>query len=206
MNKYTTSLLLFLFFTTTAVFSQDAKFGLKTGLNMAVLSGTVNMGAEFKPGIHFGGYVDIIESERIHFQIELNYSSQGAKGKYSTPTGTYDKINLNYFNVPFVIKIYPGKVFNFQIGAQGGFLLAASEYGKDRLGTSVSNDINENYKSLDMGLVGGFGIEPTSHIQIGARLNYGLNDISTASRDLAYGIKRPSLNNRVFHFFVGYSF
>lgn len=189
-----------------ASYGQETKFGLKTGFNLSILSGTVNRDPKFKPGAHIGGFIDALVSENVHLQPEFYYSSQGATTSYrlspSVKTGE-TKVNLHYFNLPLIFKVYMGKAFNFQFGPQAGILIGAREKGKIN-GLEVDENVTGSFKTFDFALAGGMGLDATETIQIGARVNYGVSNIGKDSSLL--GSNTPTLNNRVVHFFAGISF
>lgn len=196
---------------------QSVQVGAKAGLSMAVLDGTLNQGASYKPGLHLGAFLRWRPSTRFALQPELVYSMQGAKN--SIPDGSRDlisKTRLSYLNLPILAKVYIGKVVNVQFGPQVGMLLSGRLKGD--LGYDMASDgtlylvtddidVKKRYKG-DFGLCGGVGVDLPNGLILAARLNYGLTDITKDKdekrlRDY-YGI--GGLHNRVLEFSVGYAF
>ncbi|WP_375435771.1 porin family protein [uncultured Hymenobacter sp.] len=191
--------------------------GVKTGLSLAVLDGTVNQGANFKPGIHIGGVLRLRPSKHIAIQPELVYSQQGSDNKIPVGGGITleNKTKLSYLNLPILVKIYLGDVFNIQLGPQFGLLLAARQDGQvgyssgsNGSGFKTENlDVKEDYKG-DIGLCGGLGADLKNGLLVAARLNYGLTDINNNEQEKAareaYGF--GGLHNRVLEFSLGYVF
>ena len=200
-------LLLLSVFTIALVFYSLAqvKIGVKGGLNMAVLSGTVNMNPTFKPGLNVGLISELKESERVAIQAELYFSMMGAKIDYEPFASGETKTSLNYLSVPVVGKIYLSKFFNLQLGPEVGILLSARDKGEID-GDEVNEDLKSIFKKTDVGISFGIGIEPTENFQITSRINYGVADISLASKTIAGGIQRPNLNNRAIQISLGYFF
>jgi hypothetical protein len=186
--------------------AQELKIGIKTGINLSILSGTVNRDPKYKPGAHIGGFVDIPASEVVHIQPEFYYSSQGAKVSYGTAgvvkTGETN-LNLHYFNLPLILKFYISEIFNFQFGPQAGILIGARERGTYN-GLDIDENTTSSYKAIDFALSGGFGIEASENLSFGARLNYGISNIGKENTIL--GSKSPSVNNRVIHIYAAFSF
>jgi hypothetical protein len=193
------------------------KFGLKAGLNTSVLNNTINTGADFKNGLHLGAFSET-RSGNTALQIELLYSNQGYKTDYGYPfEGSSTKINLSYFTVPVLCKIYLGKNFNIHSGLQPGLLVSAREkgvikYRGDSRTTSkeVNENIKEDYKSVDISVPVGIQYNFTSSFSLTARYTHGLNDINNS--DEIFALRKWTRNesmkmtNRVLQLSAGYSF
>lgn len=142
-------------------------------------------------------------SEKVFFRPELYFSSQGQKDEYITPPNGpiigETTTTTNYLNLPLLFEF--GKKFSFQAGPQLGFLLSASEEGTID-GEQIDSDLKEIMKEVDFSLVLGTGFQAGDHFNLGARLNLGLSEIfdESGSNDV------PSIKNRVFHFYIGYTF
>lgn len=185
--------------------AQDKKvsFGIKTGLNVSVFSASINSEASSRAGFHVGGYLKTPISEKVSFRPELYFSSQGQKDEYLTPpngpTIGETTTKVNYLNVPLLFEF--GKKFSLQVGPQLGLLLSAREEGTID-NEPVDDDLKSIMKGTDFSLVFGAGIQPGSHVNLGARLNYGLSEVFDESGSGGF----PSVKQVVFHFYVGYIF
>lgn len=201
MKKY--SLLVITLIGWFTAFSQDKKtqVGIKSGLNLAILSASINSESSYKPGFHIGMYVKTPGG----FRPEVYFSSQGQKDNYVSPPNFVSTgkttTTLNYLNIPLLMEM--GKKVTFQVGPQIGFLLSAKEVGTIS-NQSVNSDLKEFTKSPDFSLVLGAGINATEKVNFGLRLNYGLSDIFNSPS--SPGVDFPSIKNRVFHFYAGVSF
>ncbi len=156
-------------------------------------------------------------SKHIAIQPELVYSQQGSDNKIPVGGGITleNKTKLSYLNLPILVKIYLGDVFNIQLGPQFGLLLAARQDGQvgyssgsNGSGFKTENlDVKEDYKG-DIGLCGGLGADLKNGLLVAARLNYGLTDINNNEQEKAareaYGF--GGLHNRVLEFSLGYVF
>ncbi|MDF7814411.1 porin family protein [Hymenobacter sp. YC55] len=195
----------------------SVQVGLKTGVSLAVLDGTLNQETSFKPGFHIGGVLRMRPSKHIAVQPEVVYSQQGSDNKIPVGGGITleNKTKLSYLNFPMLVKIYVGDVFHILVGPQAGLLLAARQDGQvgyssgsGGSGFRTENlDVKRDFKS-DVSLCGGFGADMKNGLLVSARLNYGLTDINNSAyirqvRD-SYGI--GGIHNRVVEFSLGYMF
>jgi hypothetical protein len=65
--------------------AQSIRFGVKGGMNLAILEGAINIRSNLKPGILLGTYATFPLAKRWSLQPELLYSGQGAKFYYLHP-------------------------------------------------------------------------------------------------------------------------
>ena len=140
--------------------AQSTKFGVKTALNVANVTGDVEKSSSLV-GFQVGGFVEFKVSEKFAVQPELMYSAQGGKSDNA-------KTSLNYLNIPVMAKYYVAKAFNVEAGPQIGFLLSAKSEGVDT---------KEFYKSANFGFNLGAGYDFTENLSAGLRYNLGLSNI-----------------------------
>lgn len=150
MKKIIFLILLVLF--TTKSFSQGVDLGIKVGANFASLTDDV----ETRTGLNFGGFATIKFNDKIALQGDLLYSQQGAE------LLDIGKVDLDYMNVPVVLKYYLVKKLNIQVGPQFGFLV---------------NDDDLNTESMDIAGVVGLGLDLPLGFRIDGRYNFGLTEI-----------------------------
>lgn len=150
MKKIIFLILLVLF--TTKSFSQGVDLGIKVGANFASLTDDV----ETRTGLNFGGFATIKFNDKIALQGDLLYSQQGAE------LLDIGKVDLDYMNVPVVLKYYLVKKLNIQVGPQFGFLV---------------NDDDLNTESIDIAGVVGLGLDLPLGFRIDGRYNFGLTEI-----------------------------
>jgi len=152
--------------------AQEAKFGVKAGLNLSNLTGDIENNS-IKAGFQVGALVDIKISDNFSIQPEVLYSMQGAK---------FDdgKIELSYINVPVMAKFYVANGFSLEAGPQIGFLMSA----KAKEDGAGSEDIKDFLKSTDFGLNIGAGYDLTENFNLGVRYGFGLSNIAEEGDDL----------------------
>ena len=169
MKKIIFLILLVLF--TTKSFSQGVDLGIKVGANFATLTDDV----ETRTGLNFGAFATVKFNDKIALQGDLLYSQQGAE------LLDIGKVDLDYINVPIVLKYYLVKKLNIQVGPQFGFLV---------------NDDDLNSESMDIAGVVGIGLDLPLGFRIDGRYNFGLTEIFP---DVS------GLKNNVFSLSVGWS-
>ncbi|MDO7884541.1 porin family protein [Hymenobacter cheonanensis] len=185
-----------------------AQFGIKGGINEAVLTGRVGEDATYKTYFHAGLFYEQKLIGPLSIQPELLYSLQGSQLKGATTVTNYTT-QLNYIQVPVLLKLTFGPVY-VEGGPQFGYLVAANEDGMVQVRNSSGNvafaSVDQastgNYKRGDFALCAGVGLKLGSVVRVGGRFVAGLNDIN----NLQYlqGVNDPQLQNRVFQFYAAF--
>ncbi|MBP9197861.1 MAG: PorT family protein [Saprospiraceae bacterium] len=151
--------------------AQHVNIGVKGGLNFYNIDTENSSLYDTKTGIHFGllGHIHLVRSMAL--QPELVYSSQGAKYNAS---GTNNKLNLGYINLPVMLQYMFDNGFRLEAGPQLGFLINAKSEGNPQ-----SVDVKDNFKKIDfaVGLGAGY-IKPSTGLGFGLRYNAGLSNIN----------------------------
>jgi len=187
-----------------------AQFGIKGGVNQAVLSGRVGEDATYKTYFHAGIFYELKLIGPLSIQPEALYSLQGSQLKgTSTITSTDYKTQLNYIQVPILLKATFGPLY-VEAGPQFGYLVSANEEGRVQVrntsGQVAFRDVNQsatdNYKRNDFALCAGVGVKLGSVVRVGGRFTAGLNDINDAQ--YLQGVNDPKLKNRVFQFYAAF--
>jgi len=123
------------------------RFGLKTGMNVASITGDDTDNLDSRVAFFFGGFAELCVTDQFSFQPELLYSMQGAK--YSESEGYDGKFKLDYLNVPLMGKYYVTEALSIEAGPQIGFLVSAKdEYDLIGGGESGEEDIKDFMPSL----------------------------------------------------------
>lgn len=165
--------------------------GVKGGLNISsqhvsYYGSSINTSA--KPGVHLGGYLTVMVTEKIGIQPELLFSTQGAK--YTDYDG---KTNFNYLLIPLLARYNINEMFSVHAGPQIGMLLSAkSVYGGDKL------DRKDEFKGVDIGGAIGVGVKLPMGLNCGARYIIGFSQIS---KDVD---ENGEFKNNTFQLYVGY--
>lgn len=185
-----------------------AQFGIKGGINEAVLTGRVGEDATYKTYFHAGIFYEAKLIGPLSVQPELLYSLQGSQLKGATTVTNYTT-QLNYVQVPLLLKVTFGPLY-VEGGPQFGYLVQANENGTVQVRNSTGNvafrDVDQsstdNYKRGDFALCAGLGLRLGKVVRVGGRFVAGLNDIN----NLQYlqGVNDPRLQNRVFQFYAAF--
>jgi opacity protein-like surface antigen len=171
-----------------ATANAQIKFGAKAGVNLSNLTDFEDSKLMF--GFHVGGFAEFAISDRIAIQPELLYSTQGAKAK-----GQDASLNLDYINVPVLLKINLVEGLSAEIGPQVGFLISSKA---KRGGESAS--FKDFSKSLDVTAALGLSYTFVEKFVVGARYGFGL---TKAFKDEAEAGKSK---NSVIQVSFGYKF
>ncbi|MDZ7719895.1 MAG: porin family protein [Balneolaceae bacterium] len=170
MKFYLITIITMLFMAVSTVSAQNINIGTKIGLNSYTINSDNNSDFDSRIGIHAGLLGHIHLNSQFALQPEIVYSMQGAKSGNN-------ELKLDYINVPVIIQYMFDNGFRFQAGPQLGLLVnAKAEHNNS------SNDIKDDFKSVDAGLSFGVGyVHPPTDFGIDLRYNLGLNDISESS-------------------------
>ena len=204
------ALLLFTFF--ALGLSAHAQFGLKAGINRAVLSGNVGDDAEYQTSYHAGIFYEAKILGPISLQPELLYSMQGAQARSLIRNQSLEEFDtkLHYLTLPILAKATIGPVF-VEAGPQFSYLVSSQDEGRLRVESTSSGpeeyldfdrDNSDDYKKGDLGVAVGAGINLPLGLAVGARFTTSLNNISDY-RDVS-GVNDPDLKNRVFQAYVSF--
>lgn len=171
-----------LFIGTTA-FSQEMDLGIKVGANFANISDVDNLSS--KTGFQAGVFAGIKFTDKVGIQADVLYSQQGADFDFG-------KFDLNYINIPVVLKYYLFQGLNIQAGPQFGFILDDDIYAVGIGG----GRFEENAEKSDVSGIIGAGYDFPFGIRLDARYNFGFTDV----------LKDDKSKNNVFSLALGYSF
>jgi hypothetical protein len=164
--------LYFLFLASAFLSMQSAysqiSIGPKGGLNISNLNNLNVENTDVKPlvGFHIGAFVSF-RFGSLAVVPELLYSTQGAKLENATEK---QNLELNYFNIPVMLRYYTRSGFFLETGPQLGFNTSA-KLGED--------DIKKTVNESDFGWCAGIGFQKRS-LGIGARYNIGISKTGDA--------------------------
>lgn len=191
--------------------------GIKAGFNLSDMNmydddDSYNDDFDMKPGFHAGFIVDVPLNSFLTFQSGLMFTTKGVKQTESGDGFDYKfNLNLQYLDIPLTIKASHElssslKMFGtvgpyVGVGILGKFkseLTIGKETEKDEEDVEWGSDeVEDDFKRLDMGAVFGVGVEINSLI-LGVTYNLGLMNISP------YQDNGSTLRNNVLQFSVGY--
>ena len=171
----------------TQVFAQGIDFGIKAGVNFSSITDATGLDNRtgFVAGVFVGGKL----GDKLGVQADLLYSQQGAEFSGG-------EFNLDYVNVPIVLKYFVTNVIHIHAGPQFGVLV------NDETQTVIGETINDiATKDFDLSGVVGIGLDLPMGIRLDGRYNFGLSDVpDDPELDFTKG------KNSVITLSVGYSF
>ena len=180
-----------------AIVSMNAQtFGVKAGVNFANVDTNDETSWDSKTGINLGFFVEFELSKKFMFQPELLFSTQGAKLE---EFGAELKAQINYINLPLMLKFKAADKLYLEAGPQIGFLTTAkTEMSFD--GETEEDDFKDETKSIDFGLNFGLSFDVMDNLSLGGRYSIGLiNIIDEQEED-------EEVKNSVFSIAIAYKF
>lgn len=158
-----------------------ARVGIKGGLNASNLITDEVTDKHGRFGFHAGIYGQLFSTEAFAIQPEVNFSTKGNEVKSNFGVIDHEtKFNLSYLDVPVLAVFKLGKAAEIHAGAYWAYLVGANIDTDGDLGDDFVQLDRKNFDNWDYGLVGGVGFN-LGDVQIGARYNYGLNEIASSA-------------------------
>ena len=171
--------------------AQGVKVGIKGGINLATFAGEDSDGAALKVGPLAGVALNLGINDMFSVQPEVLYSVKGTQSDEDSKA----KLNLNYIDVPVLLKVNAGGLF-FELGPQLGILASAKSKYEDE-----SDDVKDTFKTVDLGYAAGLGYQLDGGFNLGLRYNGGITNIFDLDVE-----EEPKVRNSAFQFHVGYMF
>lgn len=209
-----TMLILYTLFIGVTVMAQNdkVKLGIKAGLNISSLTfDESELSSSSKTGFTAGVMVEIPLAKNFSLQPELLYSQQGTKTSFFdqdvTNSNFKGRIELNYLNIPLMLKYYVIKGLSIQAGPQIGLLLKAnSKYQDNFLGYENQESFNlKKYSNgIDTSINFGLGYQFKDKFYTDFRYNISYSNVFKDG-DANYFINHD-MKNRVFQITIGYFF
>jgi len=161
------------------VTNAQVSYGVKGGLNLSKDFGQRASDSKIKEGFHLGVFAGFPFAEKLSIQPEFMYSAQGSK--YSNGGDLDSSSNLNYLNLPVMVKYTTASGFYGETGPQVGFLMT--------LNTSSIYDnpsFYDNANKADFSWAFGIGYKSASNVGIDLRYNLGLTSLYENSYSKVY--------------------
>ena len=188
---------------TNPLFSQ-LSFGIKGGINVSEFdfkSDLTTNPAEIdsKTGYTLGAVLEIGLTENIYLQPEAMFIQKGSELSILNED---NQVNLNYLDIPILLKIKLINANLFNLNLLGGPTFGFALNGEtEQNGQTVDIRLGDDYKRFDLGLTGGGGIG----INLGSigvfgdvRYLFGVNNIDE--------VEDTEIKNKGLNFSVGLMF
>jgi len=197
--------------------TENFYFSLKGGVNYSGLPGLNDF--QFKPGVHFGLSNNIRINDNWYFVPEfLPLNMKGAQDLKIQSTGTPEidsldptsvsmRSNLNYLDIPLLMRYKLNNKINLEFGPQISFLLSAkNRYKAEFVGEQelvYTTDQKSNFQSIDYGFTVGVGYvisdnKNSKAMEVYLRYYEGFKNISK--------MNGMDFHNRVFQVSVSFPF
>ena len=164
---------------TSAIFSfaQQAKLGVKAGLNIASLKIEDFDNTDSRLGLHAGLLAHIHLAPQWAVQPELLYSAEG--GKVDFGGGSEATYKNDYVNIPVMFQYMFDNGFRIEAGPQLGLLVSSKIEDEN----DVEDDADDTFKTTNVSL--GVGLNYLSHsgFGFGGRYNHGVSNIAEGNGD-----------------------
>lgn len=161
---------------------QNARFGLKAGLNISNVYSNYTGSMDARSGLNAGALVNIPLQYSFSVQPEIYFSGQGAK-YYSYNDGYEHQLVLNYVNVPLLLQYRFHRGLFIETGPQVGFLTSA----KDKIGNFETGDVfNSDFKNVDFSWSFGLGYRSVSGLGVDVRYNPGISNINNLGNEILH--------------------
>ena len=160
--------IIFLTFTAPLV-SQEFNGGLMAGLAGSQIAGDNDSGYN-KAGIMAGGWANFQLNRKMFFQMELSFFQKGSRHNpnYEEEDFRSFKINLNYFEMPFLFQYIINERWKAELGPS--IALTYSHY-EELLESELPT---ENFRLINLNINAGVYYELTDRLQLNFRTNNAL--------------------------------
>src|SRR5436190_395490 len=154
--------------------AQQTKLGVKGGVSF---TGVSSLSGNDRTSGHVGLFLQSKINQNWAFQPELLYSGQGQH--YTNDLDQRKVLSLDYLQLPLMVQYYPAPKVYLEAGPQVGLLLSSQTKDAGTGNHNKSND--DNYRSADIGINAGLGVNITNRIGIYGRYTQGLMDITKST-------------------------
>lgn len=155
--------------------SGPVQWGVKGGVNFANITGDDLDDVQSKTDFHAGLLTEIPVNERFSVQPELLYSRQGFKvadNEYGKA-----KYNIQYIQVPVLLKAYLLRGLNIHAGPQIGFNVHEDFEYDTRWGSGSEDTSDSKIKDIDFDIAAGLGYKFDGGLFVYFRYNYGITKL-----------------------------
>ena len=184
MKKIAIALMCTILATGAAMAQKQFTFGPKIGVDYTHYWGeNVNHGGQLNYQV--GAFMEYRFTNKFSIAPEVVFAAQG--GKYDTkrnllgvPFEVKETDNVNYINVPVMLKFYVVPALSIDFGPQVGFNVYSKNTWEAKVadeGGKHTEDMKDVTKSVDFGLGLGLTYNITNDVFVQGRYTMGLTDV-----------------------------
>ena len=152
-------------------------FGVKAGFDMTNFWGS-DIKHGMQPNFQIGGLMEYKFNDKFALGPEVVFACQGGKFNHTT-------YNVNYINVPVLLKWYVNPDISIDFGPQLG-INVYSKYTVNS-GSKQTYDVKGSTKAVDLGIGIGGTYKLADHAFLQARYTLGVTDVYDGGRDCKNG-------------------
>ncbi|MDA0176457.1 porin family protein [Mesoflavibacter profundi] len=189
--------------------SKAVQLGIKGGLNSSTISGDDIGELKSRTSFNAGLVAEIPFSERVSFQPEVFYSGQGFDIQENDQDNIFDtddnvEYQLDYIQVPLLLKVYLVEGLSVEAGPQFGFKIHEEiDFEPNNDGGDIEIDSNDsNVKDLDTGIALGTAYKFDNGFFLSGRYTFGLTNIFEDGT----AFENVDAKNNVWQFGLGFMF
>lgn len=189
--------------------SKDVQLGIKGGLNSSTISGDDFGDLDSRTSFNAGLVAEIPLTERLSFQPEVLYSGQGFDVREIDQDNIVDtdeniEYQLDYIQVPLLLKAYIVKGLSIEAGPQFGFKIHEEfDYQPNSDGGDIEIDSDDSYvKDFDTSIALGAAYKFDNGFFLSGRYNLGVTDIFEDGTPF----EGVDAKNNVWQFGIGFMF
>jgi len=180
MKKIAIALMCTILATGAAMAQKQFTFGPKVGVDYTHYWGEdVNHGGQLNYQV--GAFMEYRFTNKFSIAPEVVFAAQGGKYEVERLGVTLKETdNVNYINVPVMLKFYVAPALSIDFGPQVGFNVYSkntSEVKAGGEGGKITTDMKDVTKSVDFGLGLGLTYNITSDVFVQGRYTMGLTDV-----------------------------
>jgi hypothetical protein len=181
------------------------KPGIRGGVNFSRLTQNDDLNEKYSAitDLYIAGFGELKLSKFYALQPEIGYSKEGSKKEYVTTISIPDKnsnvtqnqtaeFKVHYLTLSLMNKFFINKAY-FQAGPSLDINISPEKkvldnnYSYNQYNFNYYDNYND-YSAIDIGFVGGFGIDFTKNFGIEARIKKGVVDVYDGQDAITYQI------------------
>lgn len=174
--------------------AQSFKGGLLGGMVASQVDGDMFAGYN-KPGVQFGGFVNIQFGTKIGGQAELKFIQKGSRKTPNFDKGDYAyyKLSLNYIEMPFLFTVMVKKKMKFEVGGGIAYLAKALE-DTDGYGWFTPDPA---FNNVEIPFMIGYNFTLGKKLMANFRYSYSISPIRNHPGNQVYWNNRGQYNNLI---------
>ena len=185
------NILLILIYSFNYSYSQNFNAGAILGLSTTQVSGD-NLAGFHKAGLLLGGFVNRDLNSEMNIQIEMTFIQKGSVNQKREKFPDIANINLNYSEVPLIIKLKQSSILQIDLGIQIAALI--NGYYSDLYG-ELENQIKFN--KLDLGALIGISYYLNPKVILNTRLSNSIIPIAEHQSGQSYYFNKGKYNTGI---------